>query len=532
MKTVKVVLVGIGDEGWGMQNDQKIIIIDPEVATADLCRSVLSNYGYTILCAESAEKGCELNGQHGFDLVITVDLLPGLDGIEAFEIMRESQPSIQGILVSANPSIAHLRRALNSGFSGFLTKPIVRSALVQRIEDIKRNSAVGVDHTRYKILIPLYEYGTDFLNATTQDEIFEILFNALEDDLGVPAATVMMPDEAQEIIRVVASRNMSIPLEDGFEVKSGDRISGWVYQKAEPVILNKRTQKDSPFSKRLEREEVTASISFPMIHEGKVIGVLNITNDRDEVEYTNADFEYLSVLCNFTVLALEKIKYQQEREQRLHMQTLMQQYVSEEVAELILTRKVNPLTIGELTHLTVIFADIRHYTRLVQAIPLRQTRQFLNEFFDIFVAQIYERKGTLDKFMGDAALAIFGAPVKIGNTNHNALQSACGIAEGFQVLKNRWLEKYKEFKEVELGIGISSGNMFIGNLGSDERLDYTVIGPEVNIAQRLAAMGVGNRILITEPVYKALPDTHGSLEAMQVRLRGIENEVTVYEVVV
>jgi adenylate cyclase len=146
----------------------------------------------------------------------------------------------------------------------------------------------------------------------------------------------------------------------------------------------------------------------------------------------------------------------------------------------------------------------------------------------MFGSIVFSYKGMLDKFMGDAALVIFGAPVEIDNPNIAAVSAACKIMTEFERLRVIWEKKNKIFAKVGLGIGMSRGHMFLGNVGSSQRLDYTVIGPDVNIAQRLASETVSGQILITNRVQETLNGRFSVSSEKNMMLRGMEAEVTVY----
>ncbi|MCW5199931.1 adenylate/guanylate cyclase domain-containing protein, partial [Desulfobulbus sp. F1] len=149
---------------------------------------------------------------------------------------------------------------------------------------------------------------------------------------------------------------------------------------------------------------------------------------------------------------------------------------------------------------TVLFADIRNFTGMVQHLPLPVLRDFLNEFFQVFTETIFEYRGTVDKFMGDAVLAVFGALIELDNASWTAVETALAIRDRFAVLKTEWEKRDAFFSSIDLGFAVTRGEMFMGNVGSARRLDYTVIGTEVNIAQRLASVATSSRIYITEEV--------------------------------
>ena len=168
---------------------------------------------------------------------------------------------------------------------------------------------------------------------------------------------------------------------------------------------------------------------------------------------------------------------------------------------------------------------------MVQQLPLDVLRNFLNEFFQLFTDAIFQHRGTVDKFMGDAVLALFGAPIELDNANLRAVETAVAICERFAELKQRWQNQDQFFSTIDLGIALTCGNMFLGNVGSSRRLDYTVIGTEVNIAQRLAAKSSSCRIYITDAVRRDLQEDQVALTDMgEIELRGVKHPVRAFTV--
>lgn len=219
------------------------------------------------------------------------------------------------------------------------------------------------------------------------------------------------------------------------------------------------------------------------------------------------------------------------RNQLREATALLGQYMAPEVASMLLNRQT-PVTDrpGEVCELTILFADIRHFTFLVEHLPLQQCQIFLTEFFDLVADVIAERQGTLDKFIGDAALAVFGAPVALEQPSLAAVLAALDIQKGFEVLRARWARHSEYFEQIGLGIGVSRGTVYLGNVGSRRRLDYTVIGADVNIAQRLASETVAGQILVTEAVQNEIGGSIVLQEEKNRLLRGMENQIRLYSI--
>jgi adenylate cyclase len=230
------------------------------------------------------------------------------------------------------------------------------------------------------------------------------------------------------------------------------------------------------------------------------------------------------------VTALENIRLTRQKQESAKIRTLFEQYVSPDVAKILLDQGQQTLEIGTILKLTVMFVDIRNYTYLVQHLKLPALREFLNDFFNMFTRVVYKNQGTLDKFMGDGALVIFGAPVDHLQASEAALLTGKEAIKAFRSMRKRYAVRDKIFAEIGLGIGISCGEMFLGNLGSKERFDYTVIGPDVNIAQRLASSGEGDRLLCTDGVLKDRKERVKRVGSKAMKLKGFVQPIMVHEI--
>jgi adenylate cyclase len=509
---------------------QKILVIDDETFIADMIRMALGDIGHEVFCAYSGEQAVEMAMVTQFDLAIVDAMLPGMSGIETFDVLRQNNPGIIGILVSGRANMDMVVTAMNRGFSGVLKTPLNASDLVKAVRDALAIAALREENTRLKTILPLYKLGEKFIASSSLQEVYELLLEAICLQINVPTISLMMFVEEDSCLHVVASRGMDETVAATVAIKSGEKIAGWVYEHGEPVILNKQTQAESPLAQYLRREEITASISFPLIGREQVLGVINISQTSKEVEYSQSDIEMLTVICGQAVMAIENVMYMEEREQNVRTKALFEQYVAPEVAEILLSSGTNIMKIGGVREISVLFADIRNFTLAVQHLSHKDIHLFLTQFFDLFAEVAFSWKGTLDKFMGDAALVAFGAPISLDEPSNAAVCTAVELYQGFEQLRRKWLEKSAVFEQLGLGIGISRGEVFHGNVGSSRRLDYTVIGTDVNIAQRLADSTESGEILITESVYRDVKGSFPIKEEGVRELRGVEQKVKLYSI--
>jgi adenylate cyclase len=265
-----------------------------------------------------------------------------------------------------------------------------------------------------------------------------------------------------------------------------------------------------------------------MRNREKVLGMVNISQTKKNSVFSSGDIEMLSVIVKQAIMALEKIQSIRKREETCRITALLEQYVSPEISEILAHEKDFRKDSGKVLELTVLFADIRKFTLLVQRLPPAKLRIFLNKFFELFAEIVFSCKGMIDKFMGDAALVVFGAPIEIQTPSLSAVSAAEQIMKEFESLRQSWAEKDAIFEEIGLGIGISRGPMFLGNVGSVRRLDYTVIGTDVNIAQRLASETASGQILLTESVRRDIKDKYRVNAGEKKLLRGMDSKIMVY----
>ncbi|HTQ80463.1 MAG TPA: adenylate/guanylate cyclase domain-containing protein, partial [Thermoanaerobaculia bacterium] len=183
---------------------------------------------------------------------------------------------------------------------------------------------------------------------------------------------------------------------------------------------------------------------------------------------------------------------------------------------------------GSKRQAVVMFADIRGFTALSERLSPDEIASLLNEYFTEMVEIVFEHGGALDKFMGDAMMAIWGAPLNRADDPDRAVRAAVAMQRELEPLNRLWRERGKP--TLAVGIGLHAGEVFAGNIGSDRRLEYTVLGDAVNTASRLCAEAGAGDILIGEALYEALeaPPRVAPLQPLQ--LKGKAQAVAVYRV--
>ena len=208
---------------------------------------------------------------------------------------------------------------------------------------------------------------------------------------------------------------------------------------------------------------------------------------------------------------------------------LFGRYVSKNVVNAILSEKTPIQTEGHRTDLTILFSDIRGFTAISESLAPTELGQILNHYFDEMIAAVFQHDGTLDKLMGDAVMAFFGSPLQASDHQHQAVRCALEMKQRLAQLNASG--KLPDGITLEIGIGLHTGEAIVGNLGSSEFADYTVIGDTVNLASRIEGLNkrYGTKVIISEDTWHHVNETHLCRELDIVRVKGKEEPKVIYE---
>lgn len=238
---------------------------------------------------------------------------------------------------------------------------------------------------------------------------------------------------------------------------------------------------------------------------------------------------YFTEICGMTASYTLLLAYRsrEERRARQQVEELFGRYVSPAVVTELL-RSREPIRVGGTRcDITVMFIDIRGFTPLSERLAPEETIQVLNQYLHACADVIFRHQGTLDKFIGDGVMAIFGAPYPLERHEEHALQAALSLVRRAELLKQTLGAKDIA---VQFGIGIQSGEAVVGNIGSEAlRLDYTAIGDTVNTAARLESQAKPGQVLVGEETVRRLGSRFNMSEVGPLKLKGKSEPVLVYE---
>ena len=262
-------------------------------------------------------------------------------------------------------------------------------------------------------------------------------------------------------------------------------------------------------------------------------GILLKHNDKIKIGLTNLTFSIRKeeeLFPEESLIIKQNDFNEQIREEEI-LRNRLERFLSPQVTEIIVTGSQetidNVMEAKELTA-TMLFTDIIGFTRLVEQIPLRETNMILNQYLSTMTDIIFSYDGTLDKYIGDGLMAVFGAPIEREDDAERAILAAKEMREK---LSKMMAEEGAHRKKLDIRIGINTGRVVAGSIGSPRRMDYTVIGDPVNIASILRSIAEPSQILIGEDTYRAVKGKFKIRKIGPKKVKEKSVEIMVYEIV-
>lgn len=277
---------------------------------------------------------------------------------------------------------------------------------------------------------------------------------------------------------------------------------------------------------------IRSSMAAPMLRGEHTLGVVVLTSRSRSGVFTEKDLRILTTAANQAAIALHNAELAQQIAAEALVRQRFQRLLAPSLVDRIVSGAMTVEKAGELRDVTVLFSDIRGFTPYSEKRQPQEIVRLLNDYFEEMVDIVFRNEGTLDKFVGDEIMALFGAPVGHQDDAARAVRTALQMQQAIRALQARWPpgEPYP----FRVGVGVNSGDVVAGFIGSSKALDYTVIGDVVNTASRLCGQAEAGEILIGEPTLARLPANHGfRIESRTpVTVKGKAEALPVYRIVV
>ena len=441
---------------------------------------------YEIECAESGREALELfeaiykeNGR--VVLVLCDQLMPDVLGQYVLETMHQRDQRAMKVLLTGQAGLEAVTYTINNaGLHKYIEKPWDKYDLLLTVENLlmqyQMSAALDISRQRYERILQSMNNG-----------VISLDFQGKITSFNQAAATILGLDYNNVVGHSYAEIFFGYPGNDEMNDTVIQVIKDW----------NPTVYKEVNFTK-LDGKQVPLGL------------MTSILKDADDLE--------LGVLIVFHDLT--------EIRRYTTLKNMFSRYVAKQVVDKIASSEELTLH-GEKRDVTILFSDIRGFTSMTEQLEPTEVVATLNAYFSCMIDVIYKYEGTLDKFLGDGIMCIFGAPIDQPDHVLRAARTALAMQRALKDFNED--QRKQDRPTLKVGIGINSGDAVVGNVGSEKRLEYTAIGDNVNLAARLQAIAVGGQILISESTWQAIKPL-ATVETLEpVKIKGKERAVPIYD---
>ncbi|MBN1961926.1 MAG: FHA domain-containing protein [Deltaproteobacteria bacterium] len=273
---------------------------------------------------------------------------------------------------------------------------------------------------------------------------------------------------------------------------------------------------------------VRSLMCVPLTSANNVYGLLHVGNSKEIGAFGATDLELISGIGVGAGLALSNAYLTHQLKEEASFREFLGRFLSPMVVEQVMSRKIELKRGGSEAEVTVMFADIRGFTSLTERSKASDVVNLLNEYFEQMVEVVFRYSGILDKFIGDALMAVWGTPVSTRDDAARALKAACEMQEVVESYNAVRSDRGQE--PIAIGIGLASGRCVSGAIGARRRMEYTVIGDAVNVASRLAGLATAGNVLCDDETFRRARSPQGAQSLAPTQVKGRSRPVKIFDV--
>jgi adenylate cyclase len=353
-------------------------------------------------------------------------------------------------------------------------------------------------------------------------KVLDTAIEIMEADRGF----VLLRDDASNKLRVSVAREMG---QDLAAASPSMGIAGQSAIDGEPVLMG-CADSDLEYGAResIIRQRITSAMAVPLRTEDRILGSVYVDTHRRDIQFNKEDLELFASLAAQSALAIDNVRLHQRIIETEKKRANLSRFLSPGIVEHIMNSESSLELGGQKRVVTTLFCDIRGFTKISEQLPARVMVDILNEHFSAMTKIIFDSNGTLDKYVGDEIMAVFGAPIGDDRAEFNAIAAAMKIQAANAELNTQRAQKGRPC--LDLGIGVNSGEVVAGYIGSPMRMEFTVVGDNVNIARRLCDLAKPGQVIIGGPAYEVVKDSFEARPIGNTILEGKANPVDVYEI--
>lgn len=410
-----------------------------------------------------------------------------------------------------------------------------QALLDQKIEQVRQ---------RFSMVIMKVKHLLDTLNP---EDLFNSIVEMIETDIGANRYILFLFDPAKDELYPFRWSGYSDEIKRVLFIPMGHAHILTQAVKRQQTLYRAMAASDIEVRQLLDRKPVSNTlVAVPICSQNRNFGVIHIEAFADgHTELDSNEIKFLSALPTFMGGALNNADvFVQTREELTSVQKISEQEIAEKrklkeifsrysSAELVESLLKNPDSIdlgGVNKEAAILFSDIAGFTNFSSKMAPKEVVSLMNEYLSRMTEVILDYHGEIDKFIGDAIMARFGVMSELPYPGRNAVEAASAMLQELHRLRNDWAGR--GLQTFDIRIGIATGTVLAGNIGSSRRQEFTVMGSTVNLASRLEALNkqYSTRILVDEPTFNQLPKGVKAVKRENVQVRGLDSLVNIYEI--
>jgi adenylate cyclase len=414
-----------------------------------------------------------------------------------------------------------------------MASPSSPGATIVRQLRVRGTPATGTDYqavsdadkSREK-LAKLLEVSKGLGRATDIDSLLNKIVDYAYQILEVDRVAILLADDDGELTPKIARDKRG-----GDSTRAVPQSIARSALKDKVAILSDNAGEDTRFGgQSILMQQIRSAICVPLIGaDEKQLGILYVDNVTATHRFSDDDFEFCVAFAGIAAVAIENGQYAQRIQRELLTRSNFERFFPPQLAKRIAESQETIRLGGEKRTIAVLFSDIRGFTALSESMRPDDMASLLTDYFTQMVECVFRHDGTLDKFMGDAVMAQWGAPIGGPEDADKAMAAAIEMIRELDKLNAQW--RVAKRPELQIGIGLNYGEAFAGNIGSERRLEFTVIGDTVNTASRLCGAADPRQILLSDAFKKALHHPPRLAKVPPLDLKNKSQPVTTFRVV-
>ncbi|MFZ5571908.1 MAG: adenylate/guanylate cyclase domain-containing protein [Thermodesulfobacteriota bacterium] len=495
----------------GRHPENSIHIVDPRISSRH-CEIILDDYEKAYIRDLGSSNGTYLNRRR---LLSTEPLEDGDEIlIGGMRLVFHAETSVQAarlVSVSTEKEESHIASRVAQ----------LQPASFHKESEILDERMLREDYEKLRVI---YELQRDIGFELKIDRILQRILERTHEFLHYDRGVILLMDEtgglqpqAYKTSRpnnkmVISSTLIQRIRTEKVGILSSDAMSDDRFEYAQSIMI----------------QGVRSTIAVPILHQTELLGIMLIDSLVHVNAYTGKDLHLLTNVANQTAQLIKNSHLARKIEQDAVTRERFQRLLSPNLAEMVVSGQLTVEKGGENRSATVLFADIRGFTGMSENMTATDLLRMLNDYYELIVEEVFQQEGTVDKFIGDGIMVIWGAPVKHADDPIRAVRAACRMQQ--RMIEFNRQRRSEGHAPIQIGIGVNSGSLVAGYIGSSQTMSYSVVGDAVNTASRLCSAAAAGQILISGETFREVKDYFRIREMPLIQLKGKTKPVQVYEV--